>query len=65
MIDFFRNSGYKLQCLIIGYLELSTTAIMENFDLTTKKGGEIQVLSVLTKPFTSLIIQVFIKDVKN
>lgn len=40
------------------YLELSTTKILNMMDLHSKMGGEIQVLSKITKPFTSLVIQV-------
>jgi len=46
------------QIISIAYLEVTTTRIINMLDLQSKKGGEIQVLSVITKPFTSLIVQV-------
>ncbi|ODM97831.1 Sodium-dependent phosphate transport protein 2A [Orchesella cincta] len=43
---------------LTSYLEVTTTKIMSAFDLESKKGGEIQILSLLTKPFTSMVIQI-------
>ncbi len=53
------NFFYKNQLLhISAYLEVSTTKLINSLDLESKKGGEIQVLSLLTKPLTTKVIQV-------
>jgi hypothetical protein len=56
-------SAYLIFLLpILAYLEVTTTKIVDMMDIEKySKGGEIQVLSKITKPFTSLIIQVIKK----
>ncbi|KAF0305064.1 Sodium-dependent phosphate transport protein 2B [Amphibalanus amphitrite] len=39
-----------------GYLELTTDAILNSINLDTAQGQELELLNVITKPFTSLVI---------
>ncbi|XP_060597383.1 sodium-dependent phosphate transport protein 2B-like [Ruditapes philippinarum] len=44
--------------VITGYLEKISSLMIDSMDLQTTKGGKMDFLKVITKPFTKLIIQI-------
>ncbi|KAH3848193.1 hypothetical protein DPMN_090552 [Dreissena polymorpha] len=51
--------------VVTGYLEKVTNVIVDSMDLQTNMGGKRDFLNVVTKPFTSLIIQIEKDVIKN